>query len=237
MAVLRARCATILAACLASACAGTGCRRTTGSTDAATDSAASASSASSSPDGSPAASAERAGLGPTVDARAWFAERGVPSGRLLDWYRTQMKSCRPELVEASLDVLHHRMRVGAPEVDALYGEHLDACELATTHAYLVTVRSGAPIILLDVPLEIWSYDEGTHFLDLTLVVAPDGRSATLTDRAPIDCTAALTRARETRASATPTSKSWAEPFARALEQSCAKRGTWTWKDGRFFRPT
>ena len=253
------------------------------------------------------------GVGPEARAWDWFAAHGIARGPLLAWYRAQFRSCRPELAERLLDAPHYMARVGAPAEDVLYGEHHDECEIDRARAYLIAVRGGKPAVVLDVPLGLQSGDEDIHFVDLALVLAPDGLSAVLSDRAPDgtsmfeptswiaqreahialcegkidagqpvqsqhvdltgqgepwcplspssdgkrrvdreafvaldrqrghypvtlrDCASAAAREQETLKNGAASDIESASARAKAIALSCAMRGTWQWRDGRFVR--
>lgn len=117
----------------------------------------------------------------------WLAARGVDRATALSWLATRYgPGVDGSFAEAAFGSVPCRsLSVGDRAEEALLCEHMIPDSLVTGHAAVLVVRRSRPVAVFDVGLGIMALDApDTHWLDLALAVADDGRTIELRDRAP-----------------------------------------------------
>jgi hypothetical protein len=123
----------------------------------------------------------------SLDLVEWLGARGVGREAAFAWLTAHYG---PQLTREHAETAFSysrcgALRVGEPAEEALVCEHAVPTSLMQVHALAVVVRSKRPVAVLDVGVGIVAMDfPDARWLDLTLTLDPDGRSATLEDRAP-----------------------------------------------------
>jgi hypothetical protein len=122
-----------------------------------------------------------------VELLPWLDARGVGRAAALGWFAARYgPGLTKEHAEAAFGGAYcGTLRVGDPPEDALVCELGVPTLIMQVHALILTVRAKRPVAVLDVGLGMIAMDfPDARWLDLSLAIAPDGRSAELADRAP-----------------------------------------------------
>lgn len=197
-----------------------------------------------------AADAGVAALEDPTEFTDWFARRGVPARAAAAWFarvgRNGVPRCEPRTV-------------GAPPESALVCELMDRAERGHGDAQLFrrvqrvriwVVRARQPAEVLDLQLsvqpEVVEDFNAPCQLDLEYELAADGLAVSVHDpraatapalhggvRPLVGCDAA----RVANVHAAAYDRRWAGFDRGLIERSCAARGAWTWRGGRYVHTT
>jgi hypothetical protein len=127
------------------------------------------------------------GVGPHVEAGPWLDKQGAAKDAVYTWVGARLgKTLTPASAEAALGELWCRSaKVGDPSVEALVCPIAPLRGLMPIRAVGLVVRNKKPAIVFDVGIRLGAMAfPDAHHLELSLVLAADGKSFDLKERAP-----------------------------------------------------